>query len=92
MMIKGELEKKMKKMIIISSVIVVLLLTMSIFLRIYLNHIVRNNMIDQVDNTVDKVENNGKIRNYPKSIRKFDRKSGVYREYVDNSVENVENI
>lgn len=54
MMIKGELEKKMKKMIIISSVIVVLLLTMSIFLRIYLNHIVRNNMIDQVDNTVDK--------------------------------------
>ena len=47
-------EKKMKKMIIISSVIVVLLLTMSIFLRIYLNHIVRNNMIDQVDNTVDK--------------------------------------
>ena len=31
MMIKGELEKKMKKMIIISSVIVVLLLTMSIF-------------------------------------------------------------
>ena len=45
MMIKGELEKKMKKMIIISSVIVVLLLTMSIFLRIYLNHIVRNNMI-----------------------------------------------
>ena len=53
-MIKGELEKKMKKMIMISSVIVVLLLTMSIFLRIYLNHIVRNNMIDQVDNTVDK--------------------------------------
>jgi len=45
-----------------------------------------------VDNSVDKVENNGKIKNYPKSIRKSDRKSGAGQKLVDNLVENVENI
>ena len=54
MMTKNVFEKKLRKMIVAVSIIAVILFLVSVSLRIYLNNIVEDSMVQQIDDEIDK--------------------------------------